>query len=61
MSEKLGITYPVLHDEDGRASQAYGIDGIPVTFILDEDREIRAVISGSLTKRRLESAVDSVL
>ncbi len=59
-SGKLGITYPVLHDEDGRTSNAYGINGIPVTFVLDGEREIRAVINGSLTKSRLQRAVDAL-
>lgn len=54
---KLKIGYPVLHDEQDTASNAYGVDGIPVTFVLDKARNIRAVIHGATTKDRLAAAV----
>jgi cytochrome c biogenesis protein CcmG/thiol:disulfide interchange protein DsbE len=56
-AKKLGITYRVLHDEHDAASSAYGVEGIPVTFVLDSKREIRAVLHGSTSKEALAAAV----
>lgn len=58
MAGKYGITYPVYLDERHVAAGAYGVSSIPVTFILNEEREIVRVIQGSTTQDVLESAVE---
>ncbi len=59
-SKKVGITYTVLHDMSSKVASAYGISGVPVTFVLDEKREIRKVFVGSISKRQLQAAVDAI-
>jgi peroxiredoxin len=63
LSRQYGINYTVLHDIGGAAASAYGVNGIPVTFVLSPDGEIRRVISGATDRagleRALEAAVDS--
>ncbi len=34
------LTFPVLWDEDGRTEDAYGVDGIPMLFVIDEDGKV---------------------
>lgn len=59
MAGKYGITYPVYLDDNHIAAGAYGVSAIPVTFILDKDRQIVRVIQGSTTQGALEDAVAS--
>ena len=40
------LTYPNLIDADGVAGQAYGLNGLPTTFILDARGKITAVLRG---------------
>ena len=59
MAGKYGITYPVYLDDRHKAAGAYGVSSIPVTFVLDKDRQIVRVIQGSTTKDALEAAVEA--
>ena len=34
------LTFPVLWDEHGKASDAYGVEGIPVLFVIDENGKV---------------------
>ncbi len=58
MAGKYGVTYPIYLDDQHVAAGAYGVSGIPVTFVLDKDRQIVRVIQGSTTKEVLEAAVE---
>lgn len=42
----LGVTLPVLYDTESRVSQAYGIDAMPTTIVIDRDGVIRYVNRG---------------
>lgn len=52
-AQDFGIEYPILLDEGGRVSRAYGVRGIPTTFVIGPDgliveRAYGAVSSGWL-------------
>jgi peroxiredoxin len=34
------LTFPVLWDQDGKAGEAYGVDGIPTLFVIDESGRV---------------------
>jgi peroxiredoxin len=34
------LTFPVLWDRDGKAGDAYGVDGIPMLFVIDENGKV---------------------
>jgi len=34
------LTFPVLWDQDGKAGEAYGVDGIPTLFVIDESGKV---------------------
>lgn len=40
------LTFPVLLDNTGELAQAFGLKGVPISFILDPDGEIKFVESG---------------
>jgi peroxiredoxin len=40
------LTFPVLWDADSKASDSFGVEGIPVLFVIDENGKISMVQSG---------------
>jgi len=57
----LRIIYPVLLDSTGRVAQAYGIPGVPVTFLIDAQGILKAYKIGAFQSREeIESALKSV-
>jgi peroxiredoxin len=40
------LTFPVLWDADSKASDSFGVEGIPVLFVIDENGNISMVHSG---------------
>jgi peroxiredoxin len=39
--KKMGVTFPILIDPDKTASKAYGITGVPETYIVDKQGVLR--------------------
>jgi len=34
------LTFPVLWDEDGKTGEAFGVEGIPMLFVIDENGKV---------------------
>ena len=58
---KLGVTYPVLLDQDGKVGDAFKIPGYPRTFLLDTSGRIRKVFAGQLDGDSLREALAPLL
>jgi cytochrome c biogenesis protein CcmG/thiol:disulfide interchange protein DsbE len=56
-----GLTYPVVEDKDSKTALAYGIRGIPETFLIDRSGRIVDRIIGRLGADRLAAAVEPLL
>jgi len=48
LARKLGLTFPVLIDPQNATSKAYGITGVPETFIVGPDGVLRDKVVGPL-------------
>lgn len=46
LAAMLGVTFPILVDPDNSAGQAYGLTGVPETFIIDKQGVLREKIIG---------------
>lgn len=56
-----GITYPVLLDSQGITAQSYGIPGVPITFIIDDEGIAKAYRIGAFRSREeMESGIKSL-
>ncbi len=55
------IPYPVVVDERAEAISPWGVQGYPVTFVLDPDGNVRQVFTGGISRRDLEDAVKPLL
>ena len=58
---KLGVNYPVLLDDAGKAGDAFKIPGYPRTFLIDVDGRIRKVFEGAVERDELEKALTPLL
>ncbi|HEU0241028.1 MAG TPA: TlpA disulfide reductase family protein [Micromonosporaceae bacterium] len=56
-----GVSYPVVEDTDSRTALAYGLRGIPETFIIDKTGRIVDRIIGPVDATKLSSEINSVL
>lgn len=59
--EEYGLTYPIGPDVGEQIATAYGITGIPETFIIDPDGKVAFVHIGPATADELTAELDSLL
>lgn len=53
-ADRLGITFPIIFDAQGKASEAYGVRGLPATFFIGADGTLKAKALGPVFKDRLQ-------
>jgi peroxiredoxin len=56
--EELGLTFPMLHDEDDDIAGMYGVRAIPQTFFIDADGVVRARRFGAPSREELDRLVE---
>lgn len=59
--EANGYTFPVLYDDQGAASKAYGLTSIPRTYFIDAQGNIVATGSGALSEQALDKGLSMIL
>jgi cytochrome c biogenesis protein CcmG/thiol:disulfide interchange protein DsbE len=57
---KAGWTYPILRDSSQKVGEAYGLNGLPTTFVLDSQGDIVHTLQGPQTAQDLRQALASV-
>jgi len=55
------IAYPVLRDVDGKFAGAYGVKGMPETFVIDPRGRIVALLRTEMTQRWIAAEIDPLL
>jgi peroxiredoxin len=56
-----GMTYPVGLDTGERMADAYGITGVPETFVIDGEGRIAYIHVGGVSEEQLTSELDTLL
>jgi cytochrome c biogenesis protein CcmG, thiol:disulfide interchange protein DsbE len=56
-----GATYPTLVDINGKAAIAYGVYGVPETYVLDKDGVVRFKHTGPIDPRALRQQLQGLL
>jgi cytochrome c biogenesis protein CcmG/thiol:disulfide interchange protein DsbE len=57
-AKEVGISYPVLLDADGQTAHAYGVIGLPTTFVIDGGGRVREEIIGDMNRKSLSELLD---
>ena len=52
---KIGVSYPIVLDENGAVSELFRVVGLPDTFIIDQEGVIRKRHIGSLSRDQLDA------
>jgi cytochrome c biogenesis protein CcmG/thiol:disulfide interchange protein DsbE len=52
--KKIGVTYPILLDEETKVSKRYGVVGLPTTFFIDSSGVVRGKIVGEADEATFE-------
>jgi cytochrome c biogenesis protein CcmG/thiol:disulfide interchange protein DsbE len=55
--EEFGLSYPQLHDGDGRAADEWGTTGVPENFLIGPDGKVRLIFVGPISEEDLEEEV----
>ncbi len=55
------IPYPIVLDERAEALAPWGVQGYPVTYVVDPEGNVRQVFTGGISKRQLSEAVRPLL
>jgi cytochrome c biogenesis protein CcmG, thiol:disulfide interchange protein DsbE len=60
-ARRLGLSYPIVHDIEGDATRAYGIEGLPTLVVVSPLGRVVAVRSGETDDRELDRLVKLAL
>lgn len=55
------VSFPVLHDVNGTLASAYGVDGVPETFIINRQGHVIALRTYQLTQQWVDKALAKAL
>ena len=55
MAAKIGTTFPILVDPENKTAQAYGLTGVPETYIIDKQGVLREKFLGAVQWDSAES------
>lgn len=59
--KKIGVTYPVLLDENSAIARSYGVVGLPTTFFIDSKGIVRGKIVGEADEATFARHVQELL
>jgi cytochrome c biogenesis protein CcmG, thiol:disulfide interchange protein DsbE len=59
--EEFGVTYPSAVDPGNRTARAYGVTGVPETFIIDQQGSLVRHFLGPITQADLSRHIDRLL
>lgn len=60
-AEELGLTFPMLVDQDGRVGTVYGAEYLPTSYFIDAEGTVTAVHRGSLTRSQLDEYLSATI
>lgn len=58
---KQGYTFPVYFDTDMEGAIAYGVNAVPVTYLIDADGYIMGYAPGAISGEALQGGIDMML
>jgi len=59
--DEFGVTYPSAVETGNHAARAYGVTGVPETFVVDREGQLIKHYVGSVTRAELGETLDSLI
>jgi peroxiredoxin len=60
LAAETGTTFPLALDRSGEVTRAYKVTNLPVTFLLDEEARVVAMVRGPLSEEKLTTLLATV-
>lgn len=60
-ARKYELSYPQLHDGDGKLADEYGTTGVPENFLLDPKGKVRWLTPGPVTEKMLDEEIAPIV
>ncbi|WLR49624.1 thiol-disulfide oxidoreductase ResA [Bacillus tianshenii] len=58
--ERFGLTFPIILDKKGEVIEAFGVNPLPTTFLINKDGEIVDILTGTLTEDAIRAHMESI-
>ncbi|MBB5323474.1 peroxiredoxin [Anoxybacillus tepidamans] len=58
--DRFGLTFPVVIDREDQVMNAYEINPLPTTFLIDKDGKIKQIITGTMTEEMVKQYMESI-
>lgn len=58
--ERHGMNFPVMIDKDGQVQAAYGINPLPITFLIDKEGKVVKSHTGELTEETVREFMEQI-
>lgn len=58
--QRHGLSFPVMIDKDGQVQSAYGINPLPITFLIDKDGKVVKSHTGELTEETVREFMEQI-
>lgn len=58
--QRHGLSFPVVIDEDGQVQAAYGINPLPITFLIDKEGKVVKSHTGELTEETVREFMEQI-
>jgi len=58
--QQLGVTFPILLDQDGSTMEQYQVTGLPTSFFIDPSGMLRLIYRGALTDEVLRQGMAAI-
>lgn len=58
--ERHNLSFPVMIDKDGQVQTAYGINPLPITFLIDKNGILVRSHTGELTQEKVNQFMEEI-
>jgi len=59
-AKEYGLTFPILLDKKLEVLNAYGVDPLPTTFLIDKNGKVVKIITGPMTERDIRDYMELI-
>ena len=59
-ADRFGLTFPIMIDREDQVMNAYDVDQLPATFLIDKNGKVKKMITGTMTEEMVKQYMESI-
>jgi peroxiredoxin len=59
-ADRFGLTFPIMIDREDQVMNAYDVDRLPATFLIDKNGKVKKIITGTMTEEMVKQYMESI-